>query len=157
MADEVLAISENQNDFLLISFIAFIVIWLVLGRLTRSGMVNRFMLNLFLISWITIFAITFIEKNYTDANSNTAIYVLVSIVAISSFLFSFMFRSRSSKPLKQMINQTDMMADGDLVTDLLVDLKGTGETATLLNSNRRRKLLVLSKPLRKELQSKFVD
>ncbi|MHA2091885.1 MAG: methyl-accepting chemotaxis protein [Candidatus Kariarchaeaceae archaeon] len=138
MADT-LAIAENFNDYLLYSLGAFIAIWLVIGRFTRSRLTNFLILILYMTSWITLFAVMLLEKQFKEIQERSidqSIAFLSGILSIFILFFIIIIRNRLSLPLKQIITQTDRMADGDLSSDILLQSKGSGETQSLLHSNR---------------------
>ncbi len=135
--------TNNEVYFLGYSIVILIIGWIVFGRFTRSRMVNSMAFNLILISWVTTWGIltlselTFFEAGPVGRDEAQSFAVQITIfVGIWIILFTLIYKNRISRPLKQIISQTDKMADGDLSSETILDLKGMGETASLLHSNR---------------------
>jgi len=151
MAEHLLPISENFSDFAVVLPLIFLGVWILTARIYGTSLSRTFSLSLFAISYITIQAVLFME----DTNQSTLkiptsqiAFYLAGAISIFVIIMTLRFNSRIAKPLKQVITQTNKMADGDYVGDFLVGLKGSGETASLLHSNRvlsnRFKTIVLS-------------
>ncbi|MFV2014917.1 MAG: hypothetical protein ACC656_05795, partial [Candidatus Heimdallarchaeota archaeon] len=114
--------------------LALLVLVIITTIFYKSRMSTTYASGLFIVAILSLIADNIVEKNSEkfDLNEETA---FISGILIVILIFTHLFNSRTIKPLKVVIRQTNKMADGDFGVDDQI-LSGSGETKSLLSANR---------------------
>ncbi|MCE7735372.1 MAG: hypothetical protein GPJ54_10875 [Candidatus Heimdallarchaeota archaeon] len=115
----------------LLSLLAIIVITSILYK---SRMSTTYASGLFFIAFLALIADHLVE-NYADEYSLDEQSTYIAGMVVTVVIFTHLFNSRTIKPLKHVIQQTNKMADGDFEEDDK-RLSGSGEAKSLLSANR---------------------
>lgn len=115
-------------------FLAYLGIVVLTTLFYKSRMSVTYASSLFLIAFLALVTDQYIEQNGEDLGIEESTSFIAGMV-LTIFIFTQIYNSRTLKPLKHVIKQTNKMADGDFGEDEK-PLSGTGEAKSLLSANR---------------------
>jgi methyl-accepting chemotaxis protein len=111
-----------------------LIVWVLLNLLNRSRLSRRLLLSIIIANVFTVLSLYLIEQNLSEVDvTQFTILILISQLVLV-VVFTFLFRQRIVKPLSAVVNRTERMTEGDLVSEIPREYRGVGESHQIIHA-----------------------